>query len=358
MNIGLTYDLRQDYLAAGFTMEQTAELDKPETIDGIENALTGLGFEVTRIGSARNLARLLDKGKRWDMVFNICEGMFGSGRESLVPCLLDYYQIPYVFSDPAVLALCLDKGRSKQIVRDMNLPTGWFQVIGSVSDLKQIEPVFPAFVKPAAEGTGKGIDQKSVVHDPWELLSVCTDLFTRFNQPLLIEEFLPGTEVTVGIVGSKDWAEPVATMELVFRDENIYSCSVKENYLEKVQYRLVLGDLKNQAEDLALKIWQGLGCMDGGRVDLRQDQNGCMTFIEVNPLAGLNPVHSDLPILSRLAGWSYDDLIKTIMDSALRRSGLKLPEKTGSWQKPDNRSLNPLPETESSPRSLVQQKCS
>ena len=327
MKIGLTYDLRQEYLKAGFTMEQTAEFDKPETIDAIESVLESLGFEVERIGHAGSLARALAGGRTWDMVFNICEGIFGPGRESLVPCLLDYHRIPYVFSDPAVMAVSLHKGFCKRIVRDLGLPTGWFHTVESLIDLKNIHLQFPAFVKPVSEGTGKGITRKSLVTDSTGLESICAELLDRFSQPLLVEEYLPGKEVTVGIVGSGAEAEAVGVMEVIFRCESIYSYSVKENYEHMVEYGLVHGDLRHEAQDLALKIWKGLGCLDGGRVDLRQDVHGTMTFIEVNPLAGLNPIHSDLPILSRLAGWSFEKLIRRVTGSALARYSLEIPEK-------------------------------
>ncbi len=330
MKIGLTFDLRQEYLNAGFSMEQTEELDKPETIDAIGNVLDFLGYEVERIGHAGNLVRALAGGRRWDMVFNICEGIYGSGRESLVPCLLDYHRIPYVFSDPAVMAVSLHKGFCKSMIRDLGLPTGWFHVVESLMDLKKIPLQFPAFVKPVSEGTGKGITQQSVVTNQRELEYLCAELLDRFNQPLLVEEFLPGKEVTVGIVGSGEKASGIGVMEVIINHENIYSYSIKENYEQKVHYELVHGELKLQAMELALKIWKGLGCLDGGRVDLRQDRHGRMTFIEINPLAGLNPIHSDLPILCGLAGWGFEKLISRIIESAMTRYSLEIPEKIKS----------------------------
>ncbi len=325
MKMGMTFDLRRDYLEQGLSMEQTAELDKPETIEAIERVLHSLGFEVERIGNAVALCRLLAAGQSWDMVFNICEGIFGSGRESLVPCLLDYHRIPYVFSGPAVMALCLHKGFCKRAVRDLGLPTGWFHVVWSMRDIKEIAMEFPAFVKPVSEGTGKGISQRSLVNSQKELEVLCRELFAAFDQPLLVEEYLPGKEVTVGLVGSGSRARAVGVMEVILGAENIYSYQVKENYEHRVQYGLVHGKLKQESMELALKAWQGLGCLDGGRVDLRQDKHGRMTFMEINPLAGLNPIHSDLPILCRLAGWSYEQLLTEIIMSALSRHGLEMP---------------------------------
>ena len=123
MKIGLTYDLRSDYLAAGYSEEETAEFDREDTIEAIENALSDLGHQPERIGHARRLVEALCQGHRWDLVFNIAEGMRGMGREAQVPAILDVYGIPYTFSDPLVMSLTLHKGMTKQILRDAGLPT-------------------------------------------------------------------------------------------------------------------------------------------------------------------------------------------------------------------------------------------
>jgi D-alanine-D-alanine ligase len=114
MLIGLTYDLKNDYLKEGFSEEETAEFDCEETIESIESTLISLGYETERIGNAKQLIKCLATGKTWDLVFNIAEGMYGAGRESLVPALLDYYRIPYTFSDPLVLSVCLHRESPNQ----------------------------------------------------------------------------------------------------------------------------------------------------------------------------------------------------------------------------------------------------
>src|SRR5687768_9851913 len=133
MKIGLTYDLRQEYLAAGYSEIETAEFDRPDTIDGIDNALRELGHETDRIGHVRQLVERLASGDRWDLVFNICEGMYGRGREAQVPALLDAYDIPYTFSDPLVMALSLDKGLTKTVVRSAGIATPDFAVVSESS---------------------------------------------------------------------------------------------------------------------------------------------------------------------------------------------------------------------------------
>lgn len=321
MKIGLTYDLRSEYLAMGYSEEETAEFDKEETIEGIETALLNLGYETERIGHHRHLMQQLLEGKRWDMVFNICEGMFGDGRESLVPALLDAWQIPYVFSGPATLALSLNKAMCKHIIRDSDLPTPDFCVIHSIEDFDKEKPGFPLFVKPISEGTGKGIGENSLINSENEFRTVCTDLLERFNQPVLVESYLPGREFTVGIVGNGADAREVGVMEVIFNPEltDIYSYDNKANYEGRISYKNVTGDLHEQCARIALQSWHAIGALDAGRVDLKANAKGEPEFIEINPLAGLNLHHSDLPWLARLNGINFQELMAKIMEAAEKR---------------------------------------
>jgi D-alanine-D-alanine ligase len=331
MLAGLTYDLRRDYLDLGYSEEDTAEFDKPETIEAIERELAGLGFRTTRIGHVRNLTEFLAAGQRADIVFNIAEGLRGYGREAQVPALLEAYDIPYVFSDPLTLALSLHKGLTKRVVRDAGIPTPDFMLVAGPDDIPRVRLPFPLFVKPVAEGTGKGVTAASKVATPDELAAACRELLARFRQPVLVETFLPGREFTVGIVGTGRRAEVVGVMEVLLRGQaepSAYSYDNKEHYESRVRYRLAGGrdaPIWQGAARVALDAWRVLECRDGGRVDIRQDGAGAASFIEVNPLAGLNPVHSDLPILCGLAGLSFGWLIERIMRSAMDRAGLPMP---------------------------------
>lgn len=324
MKIGISYDLRDDYLAEGYSEEATAEFDRQDTIEAIDNTLQELGFETERIGHAKQLIRRLALRERWDMVFNIAEGMYGFGREALIPALLEAHQIPYVFSDPLVLALTLHKGMTKRVIRDLRIPTPNFTIVERESDIQAVDLPFPLFAKPVAEGTGKGVSTASKISSDRELSQVCCQLLTAYQQPVLVETFLPGREFTVGIVGTDEEAEALGVLEVVLNDqaeEEVYSYVNKEYCEELVEYRLVQDDMAEQAETVALAVWRGLGCRDGGRVDVRSDARGRPNFIEVNPLAGLHPQHSDLPILATLAGISYRRLLNAIMRSALQRYG-------------------------------------
>jgi D-alanine-D-alanine ligase len=324
MRVGLTYDLRDDYLALGFSREETAEFDRAETIDAIAESLAALGHDVQRIGHARALIARLVAGDRWDLVFNIAEGLYGFGRESLVPALLETYQIPYTFSDPFVLALALQKAACKRVVRDLGIPTPAFAVVEEMADVERVDLPYPLFAKPLAEGTSKGISAHSRIADRHALAQRCAELLERFHQPVLVETYLPGREVTVGIVGTGVRARVVGVMEVLLGAEaeaGVYSLENKERYEELVSYRLVPCSerLGRDATELALAVWRGLGCRDAGRVDVREDADSRASFIEINPLAGLHPVHSDLPIMGRLAGWGFADLMAAIMESASRR---------------------------------------
>ena len=325
MKIGLTYDLRDDYLALGFGEEETAELDKPDTIDGIETALRHQGFAVDRIGHAKALMARLLKGDRWDLVFNIAEGIQGPTRESQVPALLELYGIPYTFSDSLVLALALNKTLTKHVVRAAGVATPDFMEIRTPADIANVRLPFPLFAKPVAEGTGKGISAHSRIADADQLGRVCRRLLRQFRQPVLVETYLPGDEYTVGILGAGRTARVAGVMEVRYQNgtEAIYSYATKKDYETRVAYALAAPRAAKACGDLALKAWNALGCVDAGRVDIRCDAAGRPAFIEVNPLAGLNPVHSDLPILCRLCGISYDALIGAIVNAARKRHGLK-----------------------------------
>ncbi len=331
LTIGLTYDLRSDYLKNGYSEEETAEFDSEDTVNAIESTLQQLGYKTDRIGHIRTLTSRLVNGDRWDLVFNIAEGLKGIGRESQVPAILEAYGIPYTFSDPCVLALSLHKGMCKHVIRDIGISTPDFFIVENEKDIEKIDLPFPLFVKPVAEGTGKGITKASKVINKEQLISVCKMVLKKFQQPALVEVFLPGREFTVGIVGTGSKSCVIGgVLEVVLQDgaeAEIYSYHNKEFYEDLIKYHLVDSEIADKVKELALAVWKGLSCRDAGRVDIRCDKNGRPHFLEVNPLAGLNPVRSDLPIACNLSGIAYHDLIDQIMESAKERL-VSQPNKT------------------------------
>ena len=322
LSIGVTYDLRSDYLALGHGEEETAEFDAEETVAAICQALTDLGHAPDRIGGIRPLTQRLASGARWDAVFNICEGLKGVAREAQVPALLEAYDIPYVFSDPLTLALCLDKAMTKRVLRDACVPTAEFALIENESDIAKVALPFPLFLKPVSEGSGKGVDARSRVTDCAGLESVARDLLARFRQPVLVEEFLPGREFTVGITGTGADAAVLGVIEIVPNQNYVghgYGYENKSDWEGKLAVVPVDDGDARAAAQVALAAWRVLRCRDGGRADIRQGGDGKPRFIEVNPLAGIRPGYSDLCFIADFQNLSYRGLIGKFLDSFLAR---------------------------------------
>lgn len=324
MLIGLTYDLRDDYREMELPEEALAEFDSIETVAALELALTRAGHVPDRIGHVRALARRLVSGDRWDLVFNIAEGVAGRAREAQVPALLEAYHLPYTFSDPLTQTLALDKAMAKRIVRDAGLPTAPFAVFETAAEALACGLAFPLFLKPVAEGTGKGCETTSKVAWPWAAAEVAADLLLRFDQPVLAETFLPGREFTVGILGNGAGARILGVMEielLASADAEIYTFGNKEFSEDRVRYRLAADPEAAEAGRIALAAYRALGCRDAARIDVRSDGAGQPHFLEANTLAGMHPTHSDLPILAGMAGIGYDRLVAEIVSAASARIG-------------------------------------
>lgn len=325
MRIAFVYDARDDYLAEGYDLIDVAEFDTADAIDGIAGALIRQGAEVDRIGRGRALARRLVAGERWDLVFSIAEGLKGRSREAQVPALCEMFDQAYAFSDPLTMAVTLDKAAAKRLVRDQGIPTAAFQLLDRAELAAACELPFPLFVKPVAEGTGKGCGPASVVQDRAGLAAITATLVDRFAQPVIAETFLPGREFTVGIVGNGAAARIIGVMEIMIRpdlDDQVYSFDNKEHFEGRVSYRLATDAEARLAGETALAAYHALGCRDVARIDLRSDASGVPHFLEANPIPGLNPVHSDLPMIARLAGHNFDWLIGQILAAACGRLGL------------------------------------
>ena len=322
MRVGFTYDLRDDYPALGYAEDESAECESPETIRAIVDVLASLGHHTDSIGHVRNLAARLVRGDRWDLVFNIAEGVSGASREAQVPALLDAYGVPYTFSDPLTLSLALHKATAKRVVRDCGIATPDFSVIEQMADVPDVDLTYPLFAKPVAEGSSKGVTGASIVNTPEALGAVCRSLIERYRQPVLVERFLPGREFTVGVVGTGRHARAIGAMEIHLgerAEQGVYSRLNKVAWEDRVSYSLVEQPFLDEAVGVALAAWQALGCRDGGRVDVRCDADGTVNFLEVNPLPGLDPKTGDLVVLCGLNGISYRELIAMIVSQAWAR---------------------------------------
>jgi D-alanine-D-alanine ligase len=350
LRIALAYDLKSDYLAAGFSPEAVMEFDDDATVAALADALTALGHRAERVGRGVELARRLAAGERWDLVFNFAEGVSGRSREAQVPALCELFEQAYTFSDPLTAALTLDKPLAKRVVRDLGLPTAPFAVVHRCEEADAVDLPLPLFVKPIAEGSSKGVSQRSKVTRREELRGRCAELIAAFGQPVLVETYLPGREITVGIVGNgaprgngtppvnagdasaagydgdAGGARVLGTMEVKFvhgSDREFYTALNKGEFEERVGYALLDGEpLAARAREIALAAYAALGCRDAGRVDLRCSADGEPCFLEINPLPGLHPTRSDLPIMCALGGVEYQRLVGEIVDAAARRWGL------------------------------------
>ena len=334
MEIGLTYNLREEARAyPGAPPDFAAEFDSEESIGYLVDALTRLGHRVRRIG---NLGRLMDflcagQGETLDLVFNMAEGVWGRAREAQAPALLEAYRVPYTGADPLTLSLCLDKAMAKRIWQQAGVATAPFAVISEaalVGDLVDHHslPDFPLFVKPLHEGTSKGIDAASVVASEAALRERIEWTVARYRQPALVEAFLPGREFSVGILGTGAEAHVFGVTEITTpAAHGISDQGEKERWGDSIAgvfTPVTETALRAELADLALRAYRAVACRDLGRVDIRMDAMDAAArphVMELNPLVGLHPTSSVMPIIAQQAGLSYDELIDAIVTNALRR---------------------------------------
>jgi D-alanine-D-alanine ligase len=326
MRVGLTYNLGTDYKPKeDDPLDAAAEFDTPATIEGLQNAIKANGHEPVAIGDGEKLFRWLSNNSV-DIIFNIAEGYYGRGREAQIPALLEMLQIPFVGSDSVTLGVALDKVMTKQVMQAEGIPTAPFLKLNRFENINGIPLRYPLFAKPVHEGTGKGIDSQSKIKTYPQLKSRVKYLIKTYHEPVLVEEYLEGDEFTVGIVGNPPHV--LGTMQIVIdtnQVEDFYSYRVKEDYEKFVHYVCppkIDADKLEQIEDIALRAYKVLDCRDFGRVDVRCDADGNPNFLEINPLAGLNPQHSDLCIIARHNGIPYEQLIGRILYSAMARHRL------------------------------------
>ena len=334
MRIGIAFDLAPADRPEVGPDDQYEEFDKPETVDALARVLERAGHTVIRLGDGRELlANLLEEPL--DFVWNLAEGEgVGRSREARVPAVLEMMGIPYTGSDPLTLAVALDKSIAKSLVSHaVDVPLGCAIPADAspervASSLEQLDPGRgPWIVKPAFEGSSKGVRAHSLVDTMEQASTLAGRLATLYRQPILVEEYITGDEVTVGIIGNGTGAEVIGTMRVRPKENDpyfVYSIEMKRDWSEQVVYEIP-AQLPEDANDrlfkAALATYEILGCRDVARIDFRV-RAGIPYFLEANPLPGLAPDWSDLVILSKGMGVSHADLILRILDTALRRVGL------------------------------------
>ena len=328
MRIGLSYDLKEDLtLGEGLPDDAFEEYDSLETVEELDKAITAQGHEVVRLGGGRDFAERVLVSKV-DFVFNIAEGRGNyRAREAQVPAILEMLDIPYSGSDPLTLALALEKSLTKQLVAERGVATPRWHLINSPSDVDELDwstLSFPVFVKPAHEGSSKGIRPASRIETLASLREAVQTQFATYAQPIMVEEFIAGDEITVGMVGNGQ-PHVLGIMRVVPRtpqDHFIYSLEVKRQWRELVRYECpaILSDrVIQRLEDACQSVCRVLGVRDVARLDFRLASDGTPYFLEINPLPGLNPQSGDLVIMSGLMGMSYHQLIAAILNAALER---------------------------------------
>lgn len=335
MRLGLAYNEKPDPSSPDeppSTGDAFAEWDEPTTITAVEQAL-GLFGSVVRLEASSEFPRKL-ADTRPDLVFNLAEGLHGPNRESHVPAICEFLGIPYTGSDPLTLSLALHKARAKEILTSRGVATAPFVLVHRPADLDRIRLRYPLFVKPVAEGSGKGIFVENLCAGPAELRDRVRALLERYAQPVLVESYLPGPEFTVAILGN---GADARCLPLIGFDFGTLPAGVPPIYGYEAKWvwdrperplaifecpARIPAALAREVEQTALDAYRALGCRDWCRVDLRVDRFGVPNVVELNPIPGIIPdpaANSCFPKAARAAGMSYDDLIQEVVRIAWRR---------------------------------------
>ncbi len=324
MRVGLSYNVKPAQSPAHLPEDAFEEYDSEATVGHICSALSALGHEVVRLGAGPGIIDAL-RAHRPDIVFNIAEGEGGRCREAHVPALLEMLGIPYVGSDPLTLCVTLDKPVAKRLVASGGFSTPGFRVFRSAAEFSSEGLPYPVIVKPAFEGSSKGVRLSSRAATPAQACDMVKFVTETYHQDAIVEEFVPGPEVTVGILGNGN-PRVVGVMEIapkkVRNEEFVYSLEVKRDWENQVEYRCPPPFAKGtiaEIERCATGIYRLLGCRDFSRIDFRIDGAGVPQFIECNPLPGLSPGYGDLPIMADRMGMSYLSLVSEILSHALSR---------------------------------------
>jgi len=347
MHVALLANLKKNAPTwPGMSPDQWDDLDSPKTIDGISAAIESAGHKVTFLEGDATLFDNLPKVKP-DICFNISEGHFGDAREAQIPAILEMLRIPYTGSRVLTLALALDKPMTKRVLTYHDLPTPNFQVFERLNEELDPDLTFPLFIKPSREGTGMGVSAESIIQNKEQLYFQLEKMLARYQQPILVEHYIEGREVTIGMVGNlsgpaarripKDQEArrifrglhffpslEVNTAAYPEEEAGLYTNRMKTELADEFHYHCPAPLPDDLLEDLnwyAAATFRVMGCLDVARVDFRLDanDNNKPYILEINPLPGLNPGYSDLCIEASADGWSYEQLINRILDLAIER---------------------------------------
>jgi D-alanine-D-alanine ligase len=327
MRVGLSFDLKGAVVLEDAAPDDALEeYDSPNTIEYIRRALEGLGHSVVKLGGGTEFIQNI-LNEKVDIVFNIAEGRGNyRSREAQVPSILEMLDIPYIGSDPECLAVCLDKHLTKKLMRLDGIPTPEWRMINNQQELLEIpwnEFPFPAIVKPAYEGSSKGIHPNSLVDSTEEAIRTVGEILELYRQPVMVEQFIDGDEVTVGMLGNFP-PKVLGMMRILPRKQSnrfVYTVEVKRDWKNLVDYECP-ARLKERTSEMitaySLKTFEMLGCRDFSRIDFRVSADGIPYMLEINPLPGLGD-YSDLVIMAVKLGWKHEALIASVFNAALER---------------------------------------
>lgn len=332
----------------GMPKDLWSDLDSEKTIKAIVEAIRLGGHECEFLEGDLTLFDTIRKFQP-DICFNICEGHFGDAREAHVPAILEMLRIPYTGSRVLTLAICLAKPMTKRVLVYHDLPTPPFQAFERVDEPLSEDMKFPLFVKPSSEGTGMGVHPKSIVHNDAELREQIAYIQGRYKQAALVEKYIEGREVTVGVIGNlvgpvsmrmpDNENAPRIQAGLRFlpplevdlqpyqETDTVYGNRLKVELADKLNY-LVPAPLEHDMIDelnwLTAAVFRVTGALDVSRVDFRLDIHDNLKpyILEINPLPGLSPDISDLVIEAKAEGISHTELVNMILNASLKRYGM------------------------------------
>lgn len=319
--ITLLYNLREHFpTSEEIHPDISADWDIPETIELLANCIANLGFSVKKRNYDDSTIEYLTNYK--GLVFNICEMVGGSYREALVPSLCELLNTNYIFSEPDVMLKTLDKNICNFLVTQMGINVPKWSFVKNVEQLNKIEfNNFPYILKLSHEGSGIGISDKSIVENYSSLIENSQEMFKAFKRPIIVQEYIEGVELTIGVIGANDNPEPLGLIEVLLHNSKVYGISQKENSSTEATYRLFENEKAiNKIEKDSKIIYSLLGCQDAARLDFRlQEGTGIPYFIEINPLPHLHPIIGDFCRSAKAVGMSYPKLIGKIISNATSR---------------------------------------
>jgi D-alanine-D-alanine ligase len=331
MKVALVLNTRKD------ESEFEVEYDPPHTIEMIKHGIESAGHDYIFVEADENILETLKKTKP-DLVLNRAEGVRGESRESHIPAILEMLGIPYVGANVLSTAVCLNKGWTKKFLSFHNVLTPQFNILSSIRQINKLEFKYPVILKPNEEGSSVGINEDNVVYDRKQLSKKLGSMLKEYAQPILAEQFIQGREFSVGVLGCLGpKPEVLAILEIDFSKfpeeiGGVYGQKAKTIYEGLDHYicpAKIRKDLKKKIERVSLEICELLEVPDFARIDFRMDDDEQLYFLEINPLPGMDfdPDNQDIsfyPYMAMKSGYSYDQLIQKLIESAANRHSLKM----------------------------------